>query len=247
MRAFADQSVMAVWYAHLDIEEQIRLFRAQMPKAGYKAAQKMLAKAHTRDSMQALSKLIEEKDGERRFVVNPPLIVPIEDVLSDIDADTLYQLVHGVLRRYRNTLQPDRRHVLEQFELKQVARKVVGVGSVGTRAWVLLLETGDGIEPLFLQAKEAQASVLAGYCGRSRYTNEGQRVVAGQRLMQAASDIFLGWDRVTGRGRAEAGLLPAAASRLEVLVPDRADDPQRYGAVRGSVCMDAGPRARPLR
>ena len=202
MRAFADQSVMAVWYAHMDIEEQIRLFRAQMPKAGYKAAQKMLAKAHTRDSMQALSKLIEEKDGERRFVVNPPLIVPIEDVLSDIDADTLYQLVHGVLRRYRNTLQPDRRHVLEQFELKQVARKVVGVGSVGTRAWVLLLETGDGIEPLFLQAKEAQASVLAGYCGRSRYTNEGQRVVAGQRLMQAASDIFLGWDRVTD----EAGL-----------------------------------------
>ena len=103
-----------------------------------------------------------------------------------------------VLRRYRRTLQSDRRHLLEQFELKGVARKVAGVGSVGTRAWALLPEAGEGIEPLFLQGKEAQASVLADFCGRSTYANQGQRVVAGQHLMQAASDIFLGWDRITG-------------------------------------------------
>ena len=102
-----------------------------------------------------------------------------------------------MLRRYRQTLQSDRRHLLEQFQLKDMARKVVGVGSVGTRAYALLLEAGDGIEPLFLQAKEAQASVLADYCGASEYANHGERVVAGQFLMQASSDIFLGWNRMT--------------------------------------------------
>ncbi len=198
IREFAEQSVMAVWYAHTDVEQEIRRFRAEIPKARFKAAQKMLAKAHTRDSMQALSKLTEEKDGQRRFVVNPPLIVPVEDLFTEFDADTIYQLVHQVLHGYQRTLQSDRRHLLEQFDLKQVARKVVGVGSVGTRAYALLLETGDGIEPLFLQAKEAQASVLADYCGRSQYRNQGQRVVAGQHLMQAASDIFLGWRRIAG-------------------------------------------------
>jgi uncharacterized protein (DUF2252 family) len=103
-----------------------------------------------------------------------------------------------VLGKYRRTLQSDRRHLLEQFTLVQVARKVVGVGSVGTRAWVLLMDAMDGVEPLFLQAKEVQPSVLAAYCGRSQYTNQGERVVAGQHLMQAESDIFLGWTRVPG-------------------------------------------------
>ena len=103
-----------------------------------------------------------------------------------------------MLSKYRRTLQSDRRHLLEQFAMVQVARKVVGVGSVGTRAWIVLMETGDGVEPLFLQAKEAQPSVLADYCGRSQYANQGERVVAGQHLMQAQSDIFLGWTRVTG-------------------------------------------------
>ena len=126
------------------------------------------------------------------------MIVPIEDVFSDVQADALYKQLQTVLSKYRRTLQSDRRHLLEQFAMVQVARKVVGVGSVGTRAWIVLMETGDGIEPLFLQAKEAQPSVLAEYCGRSKYNNEGERVVAGQHLMQAQSDIFLGWTRATG-------------------------------------------------
>ena len=198
MREFADQSVMAVWYARLPVEDVMRDLKAKLPKGGSEAAQKMLAKAHTRDSMQALGKLTEVVDGQRQFINTPPLIVPIEDLFSEVDADVLNRRLRQVIRRYRRSLQSDRRHLLEQFELKHVARKVVGVGSVGTRAWVLLLEAGDGIEPLFLQAKEAQASVLADYCGGSTYSNQGERVVAGQHLMQASSDIFLGWNRMTG-------------------------------------------------
>ena len=198
MREFADQSVMAVWYARLPVEDVMRDLKAKLPKGGSAAAQKMLTKAHTRDSMQALGKLTEVVDGQRQFLNTPPLIVPIEELFSEVDADVLNRRLRQVIRRYRRSLQSDRRHLLEQFELKHVARKVVGVGSVGTRAWVLLLEAGDGIEPLFLQAKEAQASVLADYCGASTYSNQGERVVAGQHLMQASSDIFLGWNRMTG-------------------------------------------------
>jgi hypothetical protein len=137
-------------------------------------------------------------DGRRQIISDPPTIVPIEELFSNVRADALYEEIRVVLGKYRRTLQSDRRHLLGQFTLIQVARKVVGVGSVGTRAWIVLMEAGDGIEPLFLQAKEAQPSVLAEYCGRSRYANEGERVVAGQHLMQAQSDIFLGWTRITG-------------------------------------------------
>jgi hypothetical protein len=198
MRAFADQSVMEVWYASLNVEDAVRQVKAKMPKDRYKGTKKLLAKAHSRDSLQAMSKLTEVVDGERRFLSAPPLIVPIEEVYSDIDVDQLNRQLHQVLRRYRQTLQSDRRHLLEQFDLKKVAHKVVGVGSVGTRAWALLLEADDGVEPLFLQGKEAQTSVLAEYCGQSKYANQAHRVVSGQHLMQGASDIFLGWDRVTG-------------------------------------------------
>ena len=121
-----------------------------------------------------------------------------EEVFSGAQASAIYELVGQTLGKYRRTLQSDRRHLLEQFTLVQVARKVVGVGSVGTRCWIALMDAGDGIEPLFLQAKEAQTSVLADYCGRSQYANHGERVVAGQHLMQAQSDIFLGWTHVTG-------------------------------------------------
>jgi uncharacterized protein (DUF2252 family) len=197
MRDFAEQSVMAVWYAHTDVEQAVRQFQSQLSRKRFKAAQKMLTKAHTRNSMQALGKLTKLEDGRRRFISAPPLIVPIEEVFSDVDVSAVYNLLHQAIRRYRQTLQSDRRHLLEQFELVQVARKVVGVGSVGTRAWVILLDAGDGLEPLFLQAKEAQPSVLADFCGRSEYTHQGERVVAGQHLMQATSDIFLGWDSVT--------------------------------------------------
>jgi uncharacterized protein (DUF2252 family) len=148
--------------------------------------------------MQALSKLTTQVDGQRRIISTPPLIEPIEDVFADEQAEAIYEQVRAVLGKYQRTLQSDRKHLLEYFTLVQAARKVVGVGSVGTRAWILLMDGGDGTEPLFLQAKEAQPSVLAAWCGRSQYANQGERVVAGQHLMQAQSDIFLGWTHVVG-------------------------------------------------
>jgi len=198
MRGFADQPLLEVWYAHLDIEQAIGEFRSQIKTKRLKVAEAMLAKARTRDSMQALAKLTTVVDGHRRIVSNPPLIVPVEDLYPDIEAAAVSEQLRTVLGKYRRTLQSDRRYLLEQFTMNHLARKVVGVGSVGTRAWILLMEAGDGAEPLFLQAKEAQTSVLAGYCGRSEYANQGERVVAGQHLMQAQSDIFLGWTRVVG-------------------------------------------------
>jgi uncharacterized protein (DUF2252 family) len=198
MRAFAQQPLLAVWYAHLDIDQAIGEFRSQVEAKRFKAVEGLLAKARTRDSTQALGKLTAVVDGRRRIISAPPMIVPVEEVFADVQADAIYEQLRTVLGKYRRTLQSDRRRLLEQFTLVQVARKVVGVGSVGTRAWVLLMDALDGVEPLFLQAKEAQPSVLAEYCGRSQYTNQGERVVAGQHLMQAHGDIFLGWTRAHG-------------------------------------------------
>ncbi len=158
-----------------------------------------MAKARTRDSTQALSKLTTIVDGQHQIISDPPLIVPVEELFSDMQSHEIFDELGALVRKYSRTLQSDRRHLLEQFTLVQAARKAVGVGSVGTRAWILLLVAGDGTEPLFLQAKEAQASVLADFAGRSKIANQGQRVVAGQHLMQASSDIFLGWNRVPSR------------------------------------------------
>jgi len=198
MREFAEQTFLEVWYAHLDIEEAIGQFRSQMKAKGFKTTEKMLAKAHTRDSTQALHKLTTVVEGRRRIISAPPMVVPVEELFADVQASAVYQQIRTVLGKYRRTLQSDRRRMLEEFTLVQAARKVVGVGSVGTRAWIVLMDSGDGVEPVFLQAKEAQPSVLVQYCGRSRYTNQGERVVAGQRLMQAESDIFLGWTHTPG-------------------------------------------------
>jgi uncharacterized protein (DUF2252 family) len=154
--------------------------------------------------MQAFAKLTHEVDGQRRIVSDAPLIVPIEELIpTGSPRDDVEHELRGLIRSYRRTLETDRRELLESFEYVHAARKVVGVGSVGARAWILLLLGRDGQDPLFLQAKEAQESVLERFVGKSTYPNRGQRVVAGQRLMQAASDIFLGWQRVTGlEGRA---------------------------------------------
>jgi uncharacterized protein (DUF2252 family) len=198
MRDFAAMGMMAVWYAHADIERALQDVKAQLDPKRFKRVAAAVAKARTQDSMRALNKLTTVVDGERRIVSDPPLIVPVEELFPGVEADELYKQLRSVLRKYRRTLQADRRHVLEQFKLVQVARKVVGVGSVGARAWILLMDAGDGVDPLFLQAKEAQPSVLEAYAGGSRYANQGERVVKGQHLMQAFSDIFLGWDRVTG-------------------------------------------------
>ena len=173
-------------------------FRSQIKAKRFKAAENLLAKAHTRDSTQALGKLTTVANGRRQIISDPPLIVPVEEIFSDVQASAIYEQIRTVLGKYGRSLQSDRRHLLEQFTLVQMARKVVGVGSVGTRAWILLMDAADGDEPLFLQAKEAQPSVLAEYAGRSQHDNQGERVVAGQHLMQAQSDIFLGWTRVPG-------------------------------------------------
>ena len=203
MRGFAKQPLLEVWYAHLDIEQAIGQFRSQVKAKRFKAAEGLLARAHTRDSTQALGKLTTVVDGRRRIISDPPMIVPVEEVFADVQADALYEQLRAVLDTYQRTLQSDRRHLLEQFTMVQVARKVVGVGSVGTRAWIVLMDALDGVEPLFLQAKEAQPSVLAEYTGRSQYDNQGERVVAGQHLMQAHSDIFLGWTHATGADKVD--------------------------------------------
>jgi uncharacterized protein (DUF2252 family) len=198
MRGFAQQPLLDVWYAHLDIEPAIGEFRSQVKAKRFKAAEDLLAKAHSSDSTKALGKLTTVVDGRRQIISDPPMIVPVEEVFADVQADVIYEQLRSVLDTYRRTLQSDRRHLLEQFTMVQVARKVVGVGSVGTRAWIVLMDALDGVEPLFLQAKEAQPSVLAEYAGRSQYDNQGERVVAGQHLQQAQSDIFLGWTRILG-------------------------------------------------
>jgi hypothetical protein len=155
-----------------------------------------LAKARTKDSVRALAKLCRSVDGELRIVGNPPLITPIEDVLPTAEEAHLDAVIRRMIHTYAESLPPDRRELLDRYRYVHAARKVVGVGSVGTRAWILLLLGRDDGDPLFLQFKEAQASVLEPFLGRSRFAQHGERVVAGQRLMQAAADIMLGWERI---------------------------------------------------
>jgi uncharacterized protein (DUF2252 family) len=197
VRAFAQQTRMQVWYSHLDVEDAIDARRSEIRPKRLKALQAMVAEARSRDSNQAMRKLTTMVDGHRRIISKPPALVPVEELFSQFQSDQIYDLLRIVFGKYRRSLQSDRRRLLEQFELVQAARKIVGVGSVGQRAWVVLLEDDD-TEPMFLQAKQAQPSVLADYCGRSRYRNQGERVVAGQHLMQAQSDIFLGWTHAVG-------------------------------------------------
>ncbi len=193
MARFAAMKNLDVWYAHLDIEATIAQLGSQFKAQQVKRTEKTLAKARTRDSMSAFSKLTHEVDGQARIVADPPLIVPIDDLAQGSERDEMFDGLHERLRSYRDTLQHDRRVLLEQFQLTDFARKVVGVGSVGTRAWIALLLGRDGQDPLFLQMKEAEASVLEEFLGPSEFENHGERVVTGQHLMQASSDIFLGW------------------------------------------------------
>ena len=166
-------------------------------KKGTQRAQKTVTKAHTRDSLQALSKLAEVVDGRYRIVSQPPVVIPARDLqgMYGYSGDEAQEVVHKLFRAYRSTLEEDRRHLLERFEVVDMARKVVGVGSVGTRAFIVLLQGRDEQDPLFLQVKEATTSVLEDHLPKSKFKEPGQRVVQGQRLMQAASDIYLGWTK----------------------------------------------------
>jgi uncharacterized protein (DUF2252 family) len=197
MLEFAGMAAMDVWYARLDVEDAIARFKAQLKKGVLRQSESALAEAHARDSTQAVAKLTRVVGGQREIISNPPLIVPVEELARELDVDTSYTTLRSLASQYGRTLPADRRHLLDRFTLTRVARKVVGVGSVGTQAWILLMEAKDGTGWLLLQAKEAQRSVLADYAGESEYDDQGERVVSGQRLMQAASDIFLGWQAVT--------------------------------------------------
>ncbi len=205
MREMATMSNLEVWYFHVDASELITTLQSQAAASGSKVqarmaatATKVVEKARTKDSMKALDKLTHVVDGERRIISDPPLLVPVDEVFPEVEADQFLGMFRELLRRYRATLSTDRRHLLEEYRFSQMARKVVGVGSVGTRVWVILMHGAGPEDVLFLQAKEAEASVLERFTKKSQYGNHGARVVAGQRLMQASSDIFLGWQRTDG-------------------------------------------------
>ncbi len=198
MRDLAGMTTLDVWYAHV-AEEQLAQFASGVSRAGHKRLSRTLAKARTKDNLGALQRFVGGRDGRPRILADPPLIVPLRDLAEPgTDADEVAAQLRDMLARYRETLEPERRVLLDRFRLVDMARKVVGVGSVGTRCWMLLLLGADAADPLFLQAKEAGPAVLETYLGRSEFDNAGQRVVVGQRLMQTVSDIFLGWIRVSG-------------------------------------------------
>jgi uncharacterized protein (DUF2252 family) len=194
MREFAGMENLAVWYARMEVDSVLAQYASQFTHAQIKRTEKALAKARTKDSMSAFSKLARPANGSVEIVDESPLIVPLRALLKDdAEAADWFERLRKLVRTYRSSLEWDRRILLEQYELADFARKVVGVGSVGTRAWIALFFGRDHGDPLFLQIKEAEASVLEEYVGRSDFVNHGRRVVAGQRLMQATSDIFLGW------------------------------------------------------
>jgi uncharacterized protein (DUF2252 family) len=200
MRGFAGMSALDVWYAHLDIDELLPRFHSSVDPKRTPAVWRAITKARAHDSVQAFGKLAEVVDGECRILHQPPLITPVEEFVEGVDPETLLEAMAEIVSSYRDTLPGDRRRLLEQYRVVHLARKVVGVGSVGTQAWILLLLDDQG-SPLFLQIKEAEASVLEEFTSKSEFSNQGERVVAGQRLMQAASDIFLGWERFAWEGR----------------------------------------------
>jgi uncharacterized protein (DUF2252 family) len=196
MARFAKMRNIDVWYTRLDVASIRERLRAGVSKKQLRRLQANVAEVRTKDSMRALTKLCETVDGELRIVGHPPLVTPIEDVLPGTEQGHLEDVVRRMIRTYRRTLPRDRRRLLESYRYVHAARKVVGVGSVGARTWILLLVGRDDSDPLFLQFKEAQASVLEPFLGESKYAQHGQRVVEGQRMMQAAPDIMLGWERI---------------------------------------------------
>ncbi|MFW0786520.1 DUF2252 domain-containing protein [Gordonia sp. CPCC 206044] len=198
MASQASLGTLAGWYSHSEPTEKLVELRALVDVSTMESLRKQIKKAWHRDSLQALSKLTTVVDGEVLFISAPPLIVPVEEILAGRDVAGIYDELRGRIDNFRATMAPHHRALLDKFEFVRMARKVVGVGSVGTQAWVLLFRGKDDADPLLLQAKEAQESVLARYLDGPAYQNQGQRVVEGQRLIQAAGDVFLGWD--TGPG-----------------------------------------------
>jgi len=196
MRSFAGMRALEVWYARQEVDPLLAQLRPALTRQQRKRLDRDVAKVRTRDSLKAFSKLTHEVDGEPQIISDPPLIVPVEELAPTVSEEAKAQIVHDFLTGYRGSLPTDRRVLLDQYRFAHLAHKVVGVGSVGLQAWIVLLLGREHNDPLFLQVKEAQPSVLEQFVGKSGFRNHGARVVAGQRLMQAASDIFLGWRRL---------------------------------------------------
>jgi uncharacterized protein (DUF2252 family) len=193
-------SMLEVWYAHLDIDALLPQYHSLLDPKKTPSVWQAIATARAHDSHQAFEKLCYIQDGIPRIVSDPPLIMPVEEFVAGADPAVVVESLHTIIESYRRTLPPDRRHLLEQYRFAHLARKVVGVGSVGTNAWIALFLDRDRGTPLLLQIKEAEVSVLEEFSTPSGFSNHGHRVVAGQQLMQAASDIFLGWERFAWDG-----------------------------------------------
>ncbi|NEE08217.1 DUF2252 domain-containing protein [Streptomyces sp. SID7499] len=198
MRDFAGMGNLDVWYARFEADELERQLGRTLSTGQRSRWEHAQERARAHDTVQVFDKLTHVVDGRRRIASDPPLLVRLPDLLPDTERGVLETEISRLIDRYAETLQTDRRFLLRGYRVADMARKVVGVGSVGTRCWIVLLLGRDDEDPLFLQAKEADESVLAPYVGGSDFRNQGERVVAGQRLIQATSDIFLGWERVQG-------------------------------------------------
>ena len=230
-----------VWYSRFDVESYVEPSGAGTKRT--KGFRRNWRRPGTRTACGRCPELSHQVDGERRIVSDPPLIVPIEELSA---AASSKPGVRELMASYRRSLAPDRRELASRYRYTHAAHKVVGVGSVGARAWIVLLLGRDSNDPLFLQAKEAQRSVLEPYAGKSAFAHQGRRVVEGQRLMQAASDIFLGWMRGEGLDGRAARLLRAPALGRQGIVGGRSDGAGSAGAVRGGVWLDARPGPCPL-
>ena len=250
IRQFATMKTLDVWYARANLSDLQELLRSQGNRRQIKRLNKAVAKGRRKDSARAFAKLAVQDNGEARIRADPPLIVPIQDL---VDRSAAHRLEHDARQwltsaSYLRSLSRDRRQLLDHYRYADLARKVVGVGSVGTRCWVILLVGTDSSDALFLQAKQAPRSVLERFAGGSEFSNQGQRVVEGQRLMQAASDIFLGWLRAANRSRrAQARPLRPSALGLEDLVQHRRHAAVRHGPLRQGLRVDARPRSRLFR
>jgi len=246
MIRFAQTGNLDVWYAKINADLLESLATDQLHKRGQKNLARAMEKARTRDSLQAFDKLTTMIDGRPRIAPDPPLLIPIGDLLPDVERSALERQFRSLIERYGSTLASDRRALLTDYHLADVARKVVGVGSVGTRCWIFLLLGRDDQDPLFIQAKEADTSVLAEHIGASEYRNQGERVVAGQRLMQATSDIFLGWERVDGiDGKQRDFYIRQLRDWKGIAMPERMrpKDMRAFGQVCGATLARAHARS----
>jgi uncharacterized protein (DUF2252 family) len=198
MAAFAEMGNLALWYSRVDADVAVRLWGDQLDSRGRKRLDKSLAKARSRDHLRSLDKLTEVVDGQRRIIADPPVVVPVAMLTAGMARDDVEQGVQAILAGYASTLDPGHRELVGSYTFVDMARKAVGVGSVGTRCWIVLMRGRDDNDPLFLQVKEAEESVLAPYVEGHAVSHQGERVVTGQRIMQAAGDAFLGWHRTTG-------------------------------------------------